>query len=138
MPDIVVTVPKDRWEDWIAEGDAVGETPTGEEWGYYVWADTRPTCVPGDRCYVVAHGLLRGFAPVVAVRWSPAERAWAICRRAGAEAVTIERPIVGFRGWRVRDWPREAERPFPDWMTRDVPPKVAARLADRDRRRLFP
>lgn len=45
---------------------------------------------------------------------------FALVRRAGAVAVTIPEPITGFRGWRYRWWPREAEVPFPDWRTQGV------------------
>jgi len=34
----------------------------------------------------------------------------------GPEAVRIEEPIRGFRGFRYRWWDREVEKPFPDWM----------------------
>jgi len=37
MTDLVVTVPKDFWPDWIAEGDAVGEPETGTEWRMLRW-----------------------------------------------------------------------------------------------------
>jgi hypothetical protein len=37
--------------------------------------------------------------------------------RHGAVAVTIPERIHGFRGYRQRWWPREAEQPFPDWRT---------------------
>lgn len=46
-------------------------------------------------------------------------------RQGGAVAVTIKEPIPGFRGLRVRWWPREAEHPFPDWKTAGI--VVAAR-----------
>lgn len=49
MTDVVVTVPKGIWFDWIAEGDAVGEPPTGEEWGFYTAGgtpDIGPTQTP--------------------------------------------------------------------------------------------
>jgi len=36
-------------------------------------------------------------------------------RGGGAVAVTIDKPIVGFRGFRYRDWEYADERPFPGW-----------------------
>ena len=114
MSDLVVTVPKWFWPEWIREGDSVGEPETGQEWGFFL-GGSRPDGNPGDRCYIVAHGLLRGYAPIV--RIAPTERGWAICRRAGAVAVTIETPVPGFRGWRRRWWPREHEVPFTEWRT---------------------
>ena len=112
MSDVVVTVPKWFWPEWIAEGDAVGEPESGEEWGFFL-GGSRPDAGPGDRCYIVAHGKLRGFAPIVRV--AQTERGWAICRRGGAVAVTLPEPVPGFRGWRRRWWTRDVEVPFPDW-----------------------
>ncbi len=128
MSDVVVTVPKGIWPDWIAEGDAAGETATGEEWGFYL-GGARPPCGPGDRCYVVAHGRLRGYAPVVRVERT--DRGWAIARGAAAVAVTLAGPITGFRGWRTRWWDRSAEAPFPGWETEGV--RVACAMCHRQR-----
>lgn len=117
MTDLVVTVPKWFWPEWIDEGDAAGEPDTGEEWGFFLGGQ-RPDCAPGDRLYIVAHGLLRGFAPIT--RLAQTTSGWAICRRGAAEAVTIAQPIPGFRGWRRRWWNREQERPFSNWKTEGV------------------
>ena len=118
MADLVVTVPKWFWSEWIAEGDAVGEPETGEEWGYSTCP--RPPIEPGERLYIVAHGKLRGYAPVTRVVRAEHDGRnntprFEICRRAGAVAITIDEPIHGFRGWRRVWWPRDAERPFPEW-----------------------
>lgn len=109
--DVVVTVPKWFWLDWIDEGDAVGEPPTGEEWGFFMGGPP-PRIEPGERVYVVAHGRLRGYAPLTRV--ARTERGFALCRQGGAVAVTIAEPIGGFRGWRERWWKREEEIPFPN------------------------
>ena len=115
MSDLVVTCPKDFWEEWIAEGDAAGDPYTGEEWGWFMRCN-RPPIFPGDRLYVVAHGKLRGYAPVTRVaEW---EAGWAICRRGDAVGVTIDEIIPGFRGYRHVWWKREDEKPFPEWKTR--------------------
>ncbi len=141
MTDLVVTCPKTFWREWIAEGDAVGDPPTGTEWGWYMTGH-RPPVEPGDRLYVVAWNMLRGYAPVVALKglsfdphhgatslqgvYVPATEApketrdWCICRRGGAVAVTIPEPIKGFQGWRRVNWSRETEVPFPDWQTKGV------------------
>lgn len=121
MADLVVTVPKWFWPAWIAEGDAVGEPESGEEWGFFL-GGARPPVEPGERLYIVAHGLLRGYAPVVRVV-RDGER-WAIGRRGGAVAVTIDETIKGFRGWRRRWWDPALELPFPDWKTRGVDSKA--------------
>lgn len=114
MVDLVGTCPKDFWEEWIAEGDPAGTPESGEEWGWFTQHSYRSLIEPGDRFYVVAHGMLRGWAPVTGV-WGGA-----IVRRGGAVACTIAEPIPGFRGLKKRWWRREDELPFPDWKTAGV------------------
>ena len=116
MVDLVGTCPKDFWQEWIEEGDAAGEPETGEEWGWYTRHSFIRFIKPGDRFYVVAHGRLRGWAPVTRIQ------SGVICRRGGAVACTIDEPIPGFRGLRQRWWDRSLERPFPDWETEGVTP----------------
>lgn len=116
MPDLVGTCPKGFWEEWIAEGDAAGEPPTGEEWGWYTRDRLAQTIKPGDRFYVVAHGKLRGWAPVVRVTRDMGG-GYVICRRGHAVACTLPTPIPGFRGLRTRWWDRNDEQPFPNWRT---------------------
>lgn len=111
MGDLVATCPKDFWDEWIAEGDAAGAPETGTEWGWFTRHRLISEIGPGDRLYVVAHGKLRGYAPVTRVH------AGAICRRGNAVACTIDEPIPGFRGLRRRWWDRSIEKPFPDWTT---------------------
>jgi hypothetical protein len=118
MADLVGTCPKDFWREWVAEGDAVGEPETGEEWGWYTGHSRARLIRPGDRFYVVAHGRLRGYAPVTRlVDNSHKSGGWIICRGGGAVAVTIDEAIPGFRGLRERWWSRDQEIPFPDWKT---------------------
>jgi len=123
MPDLVGACPKDFWLDWIAEGDAAGDPCTGEEWGWYTRAPLAATIKRGDRFYVVAHGKLRGWAPVTRVQGPHSDdegedqSGWIICRRGGAVACTVPFAIPGFRGLRVRWWDRTQEIPFPDWKT---------------------
>jgi hypothetical protein len=69
----------------------------------------------GDRVYIVAHGKLRGYAPLT--RLEVNGRRLAFGREGRAVAVTIEEPVRGFRGWRYRWWNRDAETPFPNWKT---------------------
>lgn len=113
MPDIVVTVPKWFWPQWIAEGDAAGDPATGEEWGFSV--GEKPDIMPGDRCYVVAYGKLRGYAPITGLAYNAGK--WHIVRQAGAVAVTVPEHIQGFRGFRYRWWEQRIETPFPEWRT---------------------
>lgn len=124
MTDLVGTCPKGFWEEWIAEGDPAGTQWSGEEWGWWTKHSYARLIQPGDRFYVVAHGKLRGWAPVTRVlREGPS---WVICRRGDAVACTIDKPIPGFRGLEKRWWSREDERPFPDWK-RVTAPAFAAK-----------
>lgn len=117
MVDLVGTCPKDFWLEWIAEGDAAGDLETGEEWGWYTHHSLIRKINPGDRFYVVAHGWLRGWAPVTAIGRNTLGDPVYIGRRGGAVACTIDEVIPGFRGLRERWWAREAEVPFPEWKT---------------------
>ncbi|MER9768989.1 hypothetical protein NKJ09_23325 [Mesorhizobium sp. M0189] len=142
MADLVVTCPKTFWHEWIAEGDPAGAAWSGQEWGWYMISRARPPINVGDRLYVVAHGRLRGYAPVTALRglsfdakhggdgvrgvyldaaeieasppYHPVDQ-WCICRQGDAVAVTIPEPINGFQGWRYCSWLRVQEIPFPNW-----------------------
>lgn len=114
--DIVVTVPKRRWREWVGEGDLPGDPTSGYE-SHFTLAPT-PELQPGERVYVVAHGRLRGYAPLVRVekRCTLFPGRSCLVRRGGAVAVTIAGPMGGFRGWRYRWWNRSEEVPFPNWV----------------------
>lgn len=115
MADVVVTVPLSfGLGHWIAEGDAAGEPWSGEEWGFYL-GGFPPDIHPGERVYVVFNRRLRGYAPLVGIERGT--HGYGLIRRGDAVAVTIDEPIVGFRGFRYRWWKLEDERPFPDWKT---------------------
>ena len=116
MSDVVVTVPKALWADWIAEGDLPGEEAAYQS--HFWLSGGLPEIAPGERVYIVAHGKLRGFAPLVAIEQRCRLRPSVGCliREGDAEAVTIEQPIRGFQGFRYRWWDRSEERPFPDWQ----------------------
>lgn len=119
MPDICVTVPKSfeyagkiGLAAWVAEGQLPGDEESGQDWHFYMGGAV-PNIKPGERVYVVCEGRLRGYAPLVRVeRYG---NSFALVRRGGAVAVTIDRPIVGFRGFRYVDWDRSEEKPFPNW-----------------------
>lgn len=161
MADVVVTVPKALWDDWLAEGDLPGDPWGGNYWSFYAggafpasvqrtgarwnahgfwpepdgshhpplqwndladWSNEWWLTAPDQRCYIVAHGWLRGFAPLFAIEVKSGTGALkAFIRRGGAEAVTIPGEIRGFQGWRYRWWDRSAEVPFPNWITEGVP-----------------
>ena len=131
--DLVVTVPKWFWPEWIEEGELPGESIESDDGGWEFSVGWRkPPIVPGDRLYIVAHGRLRGYAPVTGLRreCDEPDGKWCIVRRGGAVAVTIDETIVGFRGWRQRWWQREDEKPFPDWMTAGVPDNQVAEIEE--------
>lgn len=126
MSDVVVTVPKRLWMEWLSEGDlalplATPDKPSrwhGEnEYGFVV--RSRPKIEPGERVYVVAFNALRGYAPLVEVstdvRRFGHDRGFALVRRGEAVPVTLATPIAGFQGFRYRWWSRSDERPFRDW-----------------------
>jgi hypothetical protein len=121
MSDVCVTVPMRLWEEWLDEGSLPGEPDTGDTFHFWL-ASPLPEMQPGERVYIVAHGRLRGYAPLVAIERRCRLRPSVGClvRRGGAVAVTIDRPIKGFRGWRYVDWGRSEERPFPDWASANV------------------
>jgi hypothetical protein len=127
----VVTVPKTfRYAGkrglvaWIAEGDAAGDEPTGDEYVFYLGGG-KPDISPGERVYIVCEGRLRGYAPLSSLGgWDArSRRAGSLIRAGGAVAVTIERApgipqfIQGFRGFRYRWWERIEEVPFLEWRT---------------------
>jgi len=112
MSDVVVTVPKAKWEEWIAEGDLPGDEHQGDAYAFWLYGP-EPEIDLGERVYIVAHGKLRGYAPLTDFDTSGGRLG--LIREGGAVACTIDKPIQGFRGWRYRWWERNDERPFPDW-----------------------
>jgi hypothetical protein len=115
MPDVIVTVPKSfGLQQWIDEGDLPGESSSGLEWHFYL-GGSPPNIKPGERVYVTYNGKLRGYSTLVRIeRYS--QYSYALVRHNDSEAVTIDRPMPGFRGFRYRDWERSEEKPFPEWM----------------------
>lgn len=120
MSDVVVTVPKGLWEEWCDEGDLPGDPWSGDfEYGFNLYGEP-PDMAKGGRVYIVAHGKLRGYAPLSYIdyhstRFGGNGRGYALVRHGEAVAVTIDEPIRGFRGWRYRWWDESAEKPFPRW-----------------------
>ena len=118
MADLVATCPKHFWNEWLHEGDCAGSDESGVD---YYWNTASPLARKinvGDRLYIVAHGKLRGYAPVVRVEigHDPGGRkGYSIVRRGKAVAVTLDEPVRGFPGLRKRWWDRSQERPFKNW-----------------------
>jgi len=118
MPDVVVTVPQRHWSDWLAEGDLPGQRWSGYRSHFWIAQDGLPRIKPGERVYVVAHGKLRGYAPLISLEpmcLLASSRA-CLMRADGAVACTLPETIRGFQGWRYRWWERAAEVPFPEWQ----------------------
>jgi hypothetical protein len=131
MPDVVVTVPKTfRYgsaapglASWVAEGCCAGDPldpEDADELFVFTTYGMRPDIAPGERVYVVCQDRVRGYAPLVELRWPyhPDFRGPGrveLIRGPAAVAVTIPERVTGFRGWRYRFWDRAAEVPFPDW-----------------------
>src|ERR1700733_9887576 len=113
MADLVGTCPKGFWEEWIAEGDAASDNGVIVPWSGMDWSwctrDHKANSINyRERFYVVAHGKLRGWAPVIRVDLT-GDDGFEIIRRDGAVACTIPEMIPGFRGLRVRWWDRAIE-----------------------------
>lgn len=130
MSNVVVTVPMSQWAAWIAEGDLPGDPESDFESHFWIPRqppDAAPQMIhPGERVYIVAHGKLRGYAPLVRIeercQLNPSRSC--LVRRGGAVAVTLTNQddglpftIRGFQGVRYRWWDPAAEVPFPEWRT---------------------
>ena len=139
MSDVVVTVPKRLWAEWLAEGDLADveqvrrpEVRRGlceYQYEFRFRGLGVPNIAMGERVYVVAWGRLRGWAPLEDLHLKNPEHIFEGCRSGfalirgpgeHAHAVTIPEPIIGFRGWRYRWWGRGTEQPFPAWKTEGV------------------
>ncbi len=117
MADLVVSVPRARWREWLSEGSLAGERATGT-YGFALGRCERPPVEPGDRIYICAWDRIRGYAPLE--RLDQDENGYTLIRAGDAVAMTIPGPVRGFPGWKVRWWPRDTEVPFPEWQTENV------------------
>jgi len=106
------------WGAWLGEGDRAGAAWSGVEYAWQTLDSLALFARPGDRFYIVAHGLVRGYAPIDRVEqrgdWHH------IIRRGGAVACSIRERVAGFRGLRKRWWRLEDEVEFCDWETDGV------------------
>lgn len=127
--DVIVTVPQGMWVRWLAEGDLPGEEPTGE-WDFTAGKNNPREVGAGSRVYVVAFGLLRGYAPLV--RTEQVDGRLSFVRGGSAVACTLihagkRAEIRGFQGWHYAEATINRARlvPFPDWATAGLPPREA-------------
>lgn len=120
--NIVVTVPKALWVDWVLEGDAPGLEWTGTDYHFWIARRGLPAIRAGERVYIVSHGRLRGYAPLVRLEPQCSIRPDRACllRRGDAVACTIDAPIPGFRGWKYAWWSPTIEHSFENWMWEGV------------------
>lgn len=150
MADVVVTVPKDRWATWLAEGDLPGQAAEYES--HFMLGGPLPAIQRGERVWIVAYGRVRGFAPLVRVerscsldpsrgcllraggaeartvacqRWHGVAGSDFVCERSYRECRAQLAPhpaaIRGFQGWRRPWWQPGQEIAFPSWMIDGVP-----------------
>lgn len=105
MPDIVMTIPKSiSWEDYEREILAAGQHMV---MNYRV--PNRPKIEPGERCYIVHHGVVRGYMNVVGVAFRPGfyctttgrywPEGWYV-QRSGQFFKIDPIPMKGFQGYR--------------------------------------
>jgi hypothetical protein len=115
VSDVVVTVPRDRWQEWLREGDLAGQRWSGQRYEFRLRVNGVPKIVPGERVYIVARGRLRGYAPLLELDSGAGEVR--LIRGGEAVAVTIPFEIGGFQGFRYRWWERRQEQPFAEWRS---------------------
>lgn len=122
--DLVGTVRKGTWAEWVEEFLGDLEDPWTRSTGGCVWWSRHSLArraERGSRFYVVSEGRLRLCVTLGHPRprrpgeWTPLQVDPLPEGAAGFEPVTLEAGIRGFRGLRRRWWPREIERPCPDW-----------------------
>lgn len=104
MADIVVTLPASvAWEDYSRELNAVSD------WSQVMRfkVPTLPKVVPGDRCYLVWRGSVRGWMAVVGVceeafKFSTTGRMWTgkFVERSGPFHLSAGPSMKGFQGYR--------------------------------------
>lgn len=127
MTDIVVTVPRDKWADWLkqhGEGDQRGRR---RNFHIYDKEQGRPPASEGDDIYVVAHGRLRCLLMIE--RIVPLMGGWLVTASM-VRPVTLAGYVPGFKGWRRRWWDTQHELPFDAWRTEAVSAATSAPPVD--------
>jgi hypothetical protein len=118
MTAIVVTIPRDKWPDWLKQhgrGDQRGKMRA-----FHLYDDKgRPPCDAGDLLYVVALGKLR--CVLMVENNVPLRGGWYVMATM-IRGVTLPFPIGGFPRWRRRDWKIDQEQEFPNWRGDELEP----------------
>lgn len=118
MTDIIVTIPKDRWQTFVMA------QREGAETAHLIYGD-RPPLAAGDYLYIVAHGALRCAIDVHSM--SPS-RGGFLVRGIFRGGLTVADGIRGFPGWLPATFQRCDLLAFPGWQ-RDGITRFAGRLA---------
>jgi transcriptional regulator with XRE-family HTH domain len=116
VADLVVVVAYNHWAAWLKEGDPAvvpPDKPVKTKRRHALYLGTHePVITPGERVYIVSHGRLRGYAPLIAIeKKGPAYYA---IRGGGAVAVTLPRSLYLTHPIE-RTWSLAEEIPFPQW-----------------------
>lgn len=110
MTDIAVTIPRDRWPDFIAAPALCAE---GAPRSHVIYG-ARPPCAEGDTLYFVSHRRLRAGLTIERIT---AHRGGFLVVGSFRPGITVIEDIAGFQGWQRAGFrPREIV-PFPDWQT---------------------
>jgi hypothetical protein len=120
MTDIVITVARDKWADFLAEHGP--GTTRGRLHVFHLFGD-RPPVASGDTLYVISHGRLRCALMVDLI--VPQSGGWQIV--AGfLRPVTKPGFIQGYAGWKRCWWTKLDEAPFADWRSEAVSQRTHA------------
>lgn len=123
MTDIVITIPRETWGDWLAHHGPGLQRGKLRTFHIYDHARGRPPSSAGDMLYVAAHGRLRCVFLIEQVH--PLRGGWFIWATM-TRSVTLKDHVPGFKGWRRRWWDVAAEEDFDAWRTEGVSEGAAA------------
>lgn len=108
MSDIIITIPKSvSWETWLAEAEAVEADP--DACLNFRVANKPKSAGPGDKCFVVHDGFIRGYHVIKHIADRPGFQCqttgkhWApgtYIMRSGKFHRVKPMSFDGFQGWR--------------------------------------
>lgn len=128
MPDIVIHITDRRWKDLVRDGGAYGPSSGSREVSHPLGYVERPPISQGDKIYLAAGGLVRGWARCqylrsdqpgfVVITRGPLSGTTPMVDRGDGPRPLRVRPIRGYiRRW----WEPSTEAPLEDWRTRGLP-----------------